>query len=234
MAEARRVPENIQAVIFDLDDTLVESTVDYGKFKRLVIERIASRGEDRSAYSPNETVVAIVERYERSMGAQSLPESTIRERLAELDRIMDEVELENVAGTAAIKGAAGLLRLLRNRGIKVGILTRGCDEYATQALTRAGLIESVDAVECRSSDVKAKPSPDQYLRLVRLLDVEKDRTILVGDHPIDAKCAQNADVAFVAVGTGDVSEQIMRDAGAAEYFADVGHMAAWFERRLGH
>lgn len=232
MMSPRKVPEVVRAVVFDLDDTLVESKVDYGKFKRLVIERIASNGEDKSRYSPTETIVSILARYEESLGQKGVPDEVIRERLAELDRIMDAVELERVSETRPIKGAAELLSLLRSKEIKIGILTRGCEEYAAQALSRAGLLDLVDAVECRSSDVKAKPDPEQYLRLVRALGVDKRETLLVGDHPIDAKCAANTDVAFIAVGTGDVSEEVMRDAGSAEYFTDVGQLAAWFEKRL--
>jgi phosphoglycolate phosphatase-like HAD superfamily hydrolase len=52
----------IRAIIFDLDDTLVESTVDYVKFKTLVIERITSHGEPKDLYDPHETIVTIVAR----------------------------------------------------------------------------------------------------------------------------------------------------------------------------
>lgn len=220
-------PKGIKAVIFDLDDTLVESTVNYGKFKRLVIDRIADRGEDRGKYRLDETIVVILSRYEKAMKEKGILQREIAGRLAELDRIMDEVELERVEETVAIRGAADVLDHLRRKGVKVGILTRGCQDYATAALRTTSMLDMVDALECRNSDTKAKPDPESYLKLVSRLGVGKDETLFVGDHPIDAQCASNANVSFVGVLTGDVPEEELRRAGSIAVFRDVGEMLDW-------
>jgi HAD superfamily hydrolase (TIGR01549 family) len=219
----------VKAVIFDLDDTLVESTVNFPKFKRLVIERILSYGEKEADYNPGETVVAIIDRFEGRMAKKGVPETEARRRLAELDKIMDTVEMERVSETTAYGGAARLLDLLRMNGIKVGILTRGCQEYADSALARTRLTYLVDAVECRNSKTKAKPNPEAYLKLVKAIGVRKEETVFVGDHPIDGQCAASAGVPFIGVLTGDVPEKALRAAGAVEVFTDVGQMAEWLQ-----
>ncbi len=231
---APRVPARLRAVIFDLDDTLVESTVDFGKFKRLVVERIVAWGEPMDVYSLNETVVRIIARFEDRMQAAGLPETELRARVAELDRIMDRVELERVAETRPVDGAKELLMLLRRKGIRIGVLTRGCREYADAALEATGMAGLVDVVESRNSETRPKPHPDAYLRLVRALGVGKDDTIFVGDHAIDAHCAANAGVAFIGVLTGDVPEKTLREAGSVEVFDGVGQMAEWFGRFPDH
>jgi phosphoglycolate phosphatase len=227
------LPRRIRAVVFDLDDTLVESKVDFSKFKRLVIQRIAAYGDDISFYSPNETIVKIVARFEERMRGRGLDEKEIRAMLAELDRIMDGVELERVSETTAIDGAAELLSYLRKKGMRIGILTRGCEEYALTALRITGIEALVDKVECRNSNSKAKPDPDSYLNLVRVLGVPKEETVFVGDHPIDAQCAKNAGVPFIAVRTGDVPDDDLRKAGSIEVFPDARHLMLWFEELLG-
>jgi phosphoglycolate phosphatase len=227
------LPRRIKAVVFDLDDTLVESTVDFAKFRKLVIQRIGTYGDDCSFYSPNETIVKIIARFEDRMRNRGVDENEIRTMLADLDRIMDGVELERVSETTAINGAVELLVYLRKKGIRIGILTRGCEEYALTALRITGMQTLVDEVECRNSNTKAKPDPDSYLNLVRTLGVPKEETIFVGDHPIDAQCAANAGVPFMAVRTGDVPEEDLRDAGSVEVFPDVKHMIRWFEKHLG-
>jgi HAD superfamily hydrolase (TIGR01549 family) len=226
------LPKRIRAVIFDLDDTLVESTVDFAKFKRLVIQRIGQFGDDSSLYRPDETIVSIVARFEDRMRNRGVDENKIRDMLAELDRIMDGVELERVSETTAIKGAIELLGYLRTKGVRIGILTRGCEEYALTAMRITGMEALVDQVECRNSKTKAKPNPDSYLNLVRKLGVPKEETVFVGDHPIDAQCAANAGVPFLAVRTGDVPEEALRDAGSIEVFSDVRDMIGWFENLL--
>jgi phosphoglycolate phosphatase-like HAD superfamily hydrolase len=146
---------------------------------------------------------------------------------------MDAVELENVWRTKAIRGAVGLLETLRKKGIKVGVLTRGCQAYATEALEKAGLGNLVDAIECRNSQTKAKPDPESYLRLVAKLGIRKEETFFVGDHPIDARCAANAGVPFVAVESGDVPPDELKAAGCVRVFKDVGEMLEWFRGILG-
>jgi len=223
---------SIRAIIFDLDDTLVESTVNYAKFKTLVIERITSHGEPKELYDPHETIVTIIARYEERMRGAGIPEVTIRNRLAELNAIMDEVELEGVSETKPLRGAIDLLKLLRKNGIKVGILTRGCEEYTRSALARTGMFGLVDGIECRNADTKPKPDPEAYLKLVHRLGVKKEETLFVGDHLIDAQCAANAGVPFVAVETGDIPEEDLRKAGCIELFHDVGDIVAWLEQIL--
>ena len=225
--QAAKDIRKVKAVVFDLDDTLVESTVNFPKFKGLVIDRIVGYGENRSEYSPNETVVAIINRFEAKMRKSGVPEKEIRRRLSELDRIMDDVEMERVAETLAYEGALRLLKLLRENGIKVGVLTRGCESYARAALSNTNLFELVDAIECRNSDSKPKPNPEAYLKLVRELGVDKSETVFVGDHPLDAQCAANAGVPFIAVRTGDVPDELLRKAGCVQIFRDVGEMADW-------
>ncbi len=220
------------AVIFDLDDTLIVSTVDYAKFKRLVIDKIVEDGGPRSDYSPDELIVPILTRYEAALRSKGLSESGIRKRLADLDGIMDRVELEKVSETVSVPGASEILSLLRAKGIKVGILTRGCGRYATAALEKTGMDRLVDGIECRNSDTKPKPDPESYLKLARALGVSPAETIFVGDHPMDAQCAANAGAPFVGVMTGDVPEEELMAAGSIAVFKDVGHMLVWLEELL--
>lgn len=227
-----RPGKRLRAVVFDLDDTLVESTVDFPKFKSLVIRRVGEFGDDPGAYSPSETIVAILERFEGRMARRGVPGAEVRRMLADLDRIMDSVEMEKVEGTSALPGAREVLEALRGRGVKVGVLTRGCEEYASRALSLTGLAGLVDAMECRNSHTRPKPYPDSYLRLVGALGVDKDETVFVGDHPIDAQCAANAGVPFIGVMTGDVPEEVLRGAGSAMVAKDVGGLAGFFERAL--
>ena len=224
VATAVRPTKRLRAVVFDLDDTLVVSTVNFPKFKGLVIDRIEEFGEDRGLYDPSETIVKILDRFETRMREKGTPEAGIKDMLAELDAIMDAVELERVDETATIPGSRETLQFLRDRGIRVGVLTRGCDAYARKAMSRTGIDGLVDAIESRNSHTRPKPNPDSYLRLVRTLGVEKDETLFVGDHAIDAQCAANAGVPFIGVMTGDVPEQALFDAGSFAVARDVDEL----------
>lgn len=230
--EKNALPRRLAAVIFDLDDTLIVSTVDYGRFKRLVIDRIVEDGEPRSDYSPDELILRILERYRSALRSKGLGDQEIKEKLAALDGIMDAVELERVSETAAIDGAAEVLSMLRAKGVKIGILTRGCREYAEAALNMTGMGGLVDFIEGRNSETRPKPDPESYLKLAKGLGVHPRDTIFVGDHPMDAECAANAGAPFVGVMTGDVPEDELLGAGSIAVFRDVGQMLSWLEELL--
>ena len=223
----------IKGVIFDLDDTLILSTVDYARFKRLIIERISSTGgDDAGRYDPSEGILALIERYCVTMAERGESEERIAAELAEFDGIIDGVELERINETKEIPGAKDLLTLLRTHGIKVGVLTRGCEAYASAVLKLTGMDELVDAVECRNSHIPPKPNPESYWRLVERLGLRPDETVLVGDHTIDIICAHRAGVPFIGVRTGDMSEEELRESGSAMVFESVADMIGWTKSAL--
>ncbi len=219
--------------MFDLDDTLIQSTVDYERFKILIIERIASKGDDPSRYSPDEGIVGLIDRFAERMRSNGWSEAQVTASLEEFEEIMDSVELERVHDTDELSGAREVLEYLRSRDVRVGILTRGCQEYAEEALRLTGLREFVQAIECRNTRTPAKPNPEPYWHLVEQLGLRPEQTIFVGDHFIDATCAARAGVPFVGVLTGSLSEHALREAGSVEVFRSVSAMLPWLEELLG-
>jgi HAD superfamily hydrolase (TIGR01549 family) len=222
----------LRGVVFDLDDTLILSTVDYERFKKLIIERIASKGDDPSKYSPNEGIVGLVDRFAERMRSRGWSETQIAASLEEFEKIMNGVELERVHETGPLSGAREALEYLRSRDVRIGILTRGCQEYAEEALRLAGLRELVDAMECRNPSMPAKPNPEPYWHLVEQLGLKPEQTIFVGDHVIDATCAARAGVPFVGVLTGNLSEQALKDEGSVAVFGSVAEMLPWLTALL--
>ena len=223
---------DLRGVVFDLDDTLIISTVDYERFKTLIIERIASKGDDPSQYSPDEGIVGLIDKFAERMRVRGWPEARVTTSLEEFEEIMDGVELERVHDTDELAGAREVLEYLRSRDVRVGILTRGCQEYAEEALRLTGLREFVQVIECRNTGMPAKPNPEPYWHLVEQLGLRPEQTIFVGDHFIDATCAARAGVPFVGVLTGALSEQTLREAGSVEVFRSVSTMLPWLKRLL--
>jgi len=224
---------DLRGVVFDLDDTLILSTVDYERFKTLIIERIASKGDDPSQYSPNEGIVGLIDKFAERMRSRGWSETQVTASLEEFEEIMNGVELERVHDTGELAGAREVLEYLRSRDVRVGILTRGCQEYAEEALRLTGLREFVQAIECRNTRMPAKPRPEPYWHLVEQLGLRPEQTIFVGDHFIDATCAERAGVPFIGVLTGALSEQTLREAGSVEVFRSVSTMLPWLKGLLG-
>jgi len=110
--------------------------------------------------------------------------------------------MEQVDSVSVIPGVSETVKLLKEKGIKIGILTRSCREYALKSLETTGLSKLVDSVAARDDIDRPKPDPDQVIMLANKMNVKLEETLMVGDHPIDALCAKNSNVHFIGVLTG--------------------------------
>lgn len=201
---------DVKAVAFDLDWTLVRSTVDFVKMKRAVIAIFRSQGVDREAFPDGAKTNVIARRGRRALTAQGVGAAEIAAVMTRVTAAMNQVELERVAQTTRMPGAATTVRWVRRRGMPVGVLTRGCREYAYAALRVVGLRGWVDALLARDEVDHPKPDPRHLLQLVDALGCAPGQVVLVGDSTLDATCARDADTPFVGVTTGVASERDLR------------------------
>lgn len=107
-----------------------------------------------------------------------------------------------VAHTALLPGAAGAVRALKGRGLRLGIVTTKFRYRIEAVLARDGLADCFDTV-IGYEDVSApKPDPQGLRRALDRLGVIPEAALYVGDSLVDARTAQGAGVPFVAVLTG--------------------------------
>jgi phosphoglycolate phosphatase-like HAD superfamily hydrolase len=199
--------DDVRAVAFDLDWTLVRSTVDFTKMKRAVIAIFQSHGVDRAVFPDGAKTNVIARRGRRALTAQGAGAAEIAAVMTRVTAAMNQVELERVAQTTRMPGAATTVRWVRRRGLPVGVLTRGCREYADAALCVVGLRAGVDVLLARDEVDHPKPDPRHLLQLVDALGCAPGQVVLVGDSTLDAACAQDAGAPFVGVATGVASER---------------------------
>jgi len=192
---------SIAAVIFDLDGTLIRSSIDFVKMKNRIIAHFRSLGVDSEDFSSSRPTFEIVQKGIERLKKKS-SEEIVSEVRRQIDQIMTDVEMEHVDSVSAIAGVSETVKLLKEKGIKIGILTRSCREYALRSLQTTGLSKLVDFVAARDDVDRPKPDPDQVIMLAQKLNVKLEETLMVGDHPIDALCAKNSNIRFVGVLTG--------------------------------
>jgi len=136
---------------------------------------------------------------------------------------MNEVELERIEETIPIEGAEDLLKELRRRGIKTGVLTRGCPDYADKALRIAGLKKYIDVVIARDrkSGILPKPSPQAAFAIMEKLGVDIYDAVMIGDYSIDFMCAQGSGIRFVGIVSCDRSKEDLVRSGCREFVLNL-------------
>lgn len=207
--------ENIKAIVFDLDGTLIRSTIDFGKMKRRIIKALVAYGVKRNVFSNDWKTTRIMVSGEKFLRKTGLDEDCISEILDKVSEIMNKVELEKVSKTKQINGVIKTLLELRKRGLKIAVLTRGCREYALEALRVVGMLELIDSLLARDDTDRPKPDPNQLLKIIETLRVKAEETIMVGDSLLDALCAENAGIKFIGVLTGIATEEELRKIGSS-------------------
>ena len=155
----------IRAVIFDLDGTITQPYFDFDAIREEI--GLARDGGP------------VLEAMERMSAAE-------RQRA---ERILHGHEERAVAASKLNRGAKDTICALRDRGIRVGVLTRNKKCNAEAVARRHGL--DFDAVVGRE-DGPVKPDAFGVRHLCRHFGVDPSETLLVGDYLFDLLCARSA------------------------------------------
>ncbi len=158
-------------VIFDMDGTLLEPRLDFDAMRR-------------EMNLPDD--VSVLE------GMARLTET---ER-ARAEAILDRHEADAAARSALMPGAEALVTWLRERGVKVAVLTRNSRRSLEAALERHGL--AVDASIARDEGAP-KPSPEGVHRLMEDCGATAEKTVVVGDFRFDIQAGRAAGCRTVAL-----------------------------------
>jgi len=186
-----------RAVIFDLDDTLIRSKIDYKRMKSSIIKFLVGVGVESSLLSEdmlNSELLRVAIKDLRKKGAS---ERVIRNVIEEVNAIMNGFELESLDNVELMEGTLEVLDSLKKHGVKIGIITNGCKNYAVSIVRKFSLDKYVDAIVARDEVSNPKPDPKHLLIMLDVLGVSAEEAIFVGDHWIDALCARDAGVRFI-------------------------------------
>ena len=197
-------PPRSRCVIFDLDGTLVRSTVDFTRLKLETIRLLKELGlptMDLSEKMKTYEIMARVRKHVENRGTY-LSYDEIARRVTQ---VWDSVELENVNKTTIIPGALPVLKTLRNRWFSIGIVTRGCHMYAVRALETTSLLAFVDLILGRDDTANPKPDPEPLLYAMSIFNAKPSEVVMVGDSAEDSECAKLAGVRFIGVPGGTFS-----------------------------
>ena len=141
-----------------------------------------------------------------------------RERASELN---SEFYKQLAPRLRPFDGARELLEALHDRGVPV-VLATSAPEDELSILKDVLQVDAWTVDETSSGDVStAKPKPDVIEAAVAKAGAAASGCFMVGDSVWDMIAAARAGVTGIGVRSGGVSEQELRDAGAAEVYDDV-------------
>lgn len=178
--------EGMKGAIFDMDGTLVDSmwmweAIDREYLARFGIAPPADLMGKIEGMSFQETAVYFKGRF------------GIQDSLERMMADWNEMAYEKYANEVPLKtGAAQLLALMRERGMKIGIATSNSRELAETSLKANDVYSDFDTIRTAGEVQKGKPEPDIYLSVIREWDMNPADIIVFEDVPMGALAGKRA------------------------------------------
>ncbi|MBC8273611.1 MAG: HAD family hydrolase [Chloroflexi bacterium] len=195
------VSRKFKGIVFDLDGTLIHSTIDFRKMKRNMIKVLEENDVPNGVLTTTMITVDILEKAEYYWDLAEKPEEKRVELRAIMEEFMNQGELEAIPLVDEIEGASKALRELREQGYVLAILTRSHYEYAVEALKKIGAYDYFDVVLGRGQTPRPKPYPEALHHTAKLMGLDMDELLFVGDMHLDFESAINSGCAFIGVNT---------------------------------
>lgn len=222
--------EAIEAVVFDLDGTLIQSRHDYREMSRRVVEILRVEGVPEAELSQPGRVWHVIRSGAESLRELGLPPERRVPTHERITEALNSVELLALDSIAPIPGVFEALQLLEERGVKIGVATRSGGEYAKRSLGITGLAEYVDVSLARDEVEHPKPDPRHLLQIVEVLDVSPEDTIYIGDTTTDLATAKAAGIPFVGFISNEEWAERLKEAGCDAFISDLREIVEIVDR----
>ena len=217
------IDRKYKALCFDMDGTLLDTKVDYQRMSDLVFDEMARLGVPEDFIDRKEGFKFNIESGINYLQSQGRLDDVyaIGPKIAKMAR---DIEMEKVDEAKPFPKGDLLLELAHKKGLKTGLLTRGCREYAEAATKISGIYDSLDAIVARDDypENEAKPSPIAMEHIAEKLNVKADEILFFGDHIFDYQCAKDSGAGFVAVLTGTFLKEDWEKVQGIQIYDSVG------------
>jgi putative hydrolase of the HAD superfamily len=193
MRSTARVKPPLQAIFFDIDDTLFSTTVFADKARRAAVDAMVRAGLQADRNDAKRELDEVITEFSSNYGGH-------------FDKVLDRLEPESFAGhNRAVIVAAGVvayhdtkwrelkvyddvyevLKWLGGTSLVRGIVSAGITIKQAEKLVRLEVLEFLTPSAIFFTDQVgfSKPNPKLYRRVLQRLKLQPERCMYVGDNP---------------------------------------------------
>ncbi|MBT3991892.1 MAG: phosphoglycolate phosphatase [Rhodospirillaceae bacterium] len=210
-----------EAILFDLDGTLVDSAAD---LRRALNSTLAEQLRNSLDISEVKAMIGdgIAKLVERGFAATGpTPKADTLATL--ITRFSLHYDQNILAHTKLYPGVLEALRLLRVQGCRLGVCTNKPEAQAREILKGLNADLYFDVVTGGDSTDRRKPDPKPVLQALSQLGGTPETALFIGDSVNDAEAARRAGVASILVSYG-YEQADLETLGAACIIDDFAHL----------
>jgi phosphoglycolate phosphatase len=193
-------PDLPEAVLFDLDGTLIDSVPDIAAATNelLALHGLAALGVDEVRGMIGHGVSTLVR---RAFAARSIPlEGPALE--ARTSQMMPIYGRHLVNLTMVLPGARECLAELARAGVRLAVVSNKPMPFTRAICDHYGFSRHLGAIQGAEAHIARKPAPDMLHAALAALGAARDRAVMVGDGAADVTAARAAGLPVVIVRGG--------------------------------
>ena len=200
-----------QAVIFDLDGTLLDTLEDLKDSVNAALSAYGCR--ERSL----EEVRNFVGNGIRNLMIRAVEGGSGHPEFENIFQYFKDDYKKNCKNkTKPYPGILKVLKELKDEGIKLAMVSNKAD-FAVKELNLY-YFKDLDMLAAGEKEgVRRKPAPDGVFQILKELQVEKDQVAYVGDSDVDIQTAKNADIPCISVLWGFREKQFLINQGGTVF-----------------
>mgnify|MGYP001139276475 FL=1 len=187
----------IDTVLFDFDGVVADTESSYDLFWNSKAEKFNLGFENFAAMIKGETLRNIIGEYFKC--ASDSEKAAIAKDLDAFEQEMPYKE---------IPGSANFIRILKERGFKLGLVTSSSMHKMKYALAKLGLENCFDAIVTGDSIKEGKPNPQCYITAAQMLKSDPSNCAVFEDSINGMRAALGAKMRLFALSTTLPMEKI--------------------------
>ena len=197
-----------KTAIFDLDGTLLDTLEDLYLATNQALGRyfLPFRTRDEVRMFVGNGVEALIRCAVPEGTAETMVEAVLSDFKATYAAICED-------HTAPYEGIGDLLTALRERGIRVAVVSNKFDA-ATKQLCQTYFGELVEIAVGERAGIRKKPWPDTVFEALSILGVAAEDAVYIGDSDVDIETARAAGMPCLSVTWGLRDEEFLLEHGA--------------------
>lgn len=215
--------KKIKAVLFDFDGTLAKLNINFIYIREKIFDLIRSYGIEENSIE-EKYLLEIIDEVYKILINKNFAEADIFYRKAH--KILYEAEIEGAKTGGLLPKVEETLKELKNKGIKIGIVTRNCEDAVKMIFKK--IDDYCDIFISRDSIRNVKPHPDHLKKAIKILGVSEQEAVMIGDHKIDIQAGRILGIKTIGVLTGKTKVEEFRVAGADYILNDVSEIINFF------
>jgi HAD superfamily hydrolase (TIGR01549 family) len=188
----------VEAVIFDLDGTIVHFNLDYKTLRSEARSYLIRMNVPTSVVDVNESIFEMLKKAEIFLKNNGKSAEIFADVRNQALVIAEKYEMEAASTTNLQVGANETLKELKRMKLKIGLCTTNSEKAVNYILQRFKIQDFFQVVVTRNKVKHVKPNTEQFEQALKTLSVRPKDTVIVGDSIIDMQSAK--ELKAIAVG----------------------------------